>query len=421
MSEFGDELRRLMAEQGMSLRELGRRSHYDHGYLSRVARGLRQPSPDVAAHLDNVLGTEGALAALAHDTARRDVLKLGLAASGSEVLDRLLDTAGAEAMEFTRLAGVSAVGSGVLDHLDAVISGLDRAYSAELPAGLFPVARAYRVRAGELAAGPCTLREKRELYVRAAWLSELLAWLAHDLGHAVTAEAYAIDAFEHADQAGHGELCAWSADAMSSIALYTGRPARAAEAAGRGIARAPAGHPLSVRLRAQAARACARLGQAELCETLLAEARDLHDALPARSPARPAVETGMLATYAMTAYPASCYVWLGDFAKARAYGEHAVAVHESASPASRSPSREAIARIDLGIALAGLGVPDEAAALGRQALASPRVVDSVRSRAGDLDTLLMARYPDHQDTCSFHEQYRSAAMPQPAITQKGQV
>jgi transcriptional regulator with XRE-family HTH domain len=414
MSEFGDELSLMMAEQGISLRELARRSFCDHGYLSRVTRGLRRPSAEVAAQLDAVLGADGRLAALA----RRDVLKIGFGATvTAEALRVMLGDAAAEALEFTRLAGVSAVGPGVLDHLDAIIASLDGAYSREPPAGLLPVARAYRVRAGKLAAGPCTLREKRELYVRAAWLSELLAWLAHDLGRAVAAEAYAIDAFEHADQAGHSELCAWAADAMSSIALYTGRPGRAAEAARKGITRAPAGHPLAVRLRAQAARAHSRLGQREECETLLAEAADLNDAMPARSPARPAVDTGMLASYAMTAYPASCYVWLGDFAKARSYGEQAVAVHMSAPAASRSPSREAIARIDLGIALAGLGIPDEAAALGRQALASPRVVDSVRARAGDLDVLLMARYPDQEDARAFHEDYLTAAMRQPAITE----
>jgi len=41
-------------------------------------------------------------------------------------------------MEFTRLAGVSAVGRGVFDHLGAVIAGIDRAYSTRPPAGLFP-------------------------------------------------------------------------------------------------------------------------------------------------------------------------------------------------------------------------------------------------------------------------------------------
>ncbi len=99
---------------------------------------------------------------------------------------------------------------------------------------------------------------------------------------------------------------------------------------------------------------------------------------------RPGIETGMLASYAMTACPASCYVWLGEYGKARSYAE-GVTVHEAAPAASRSPSREAIARIDLAMALAGLGVPGEAAAVGLQAPGSSQVADSVQSRAADLD------------------------------------
>ncbi|MEA2593374.1 MAG: hypothetical protein QOD62_3205, partial [Actinomycetota bacterium] len=68
-------------------------------------------------------------------------------------------------------------------------------------------------------------------------------------------------------------------------------------------------------------------------------------------------------------------------------------------------SKEAIARIDLGIALAELGEADEAIGQGRLALASPRVVDSVRSRAADLDAVLTARYPGLPATREFHEQY----------------
>ena len=85
----------------------------------------------------------------------------------------------------------------------------------------------------------------------------------------------------------------------------------------------------------------------------------------------------LLAAFAVTAYPASCHVWLGDFAKAASYGRRAIEVHESASPEERSPSREAIARVDLAIAVAGQGEPGEAAELGCQALGSPRLTGSV--------------------------------------------
>lgn len=151
---------------------------------------------------------------------------------------------------------------------------------------------------------------------------------------------------------------------MSSIALYTGHPARAVTAACKGITMAPAGHPLGVRLRAQAARAHARLGHAAECEAMLNGALDAYDQLPVRAPERDGTDTGILASYAVTAYPASCHVWLGDYGQAETYGRQAVAVHENAPEGSRSPSREAIARIDLAIAVTAQGSPDEGATLG---------------------------------------------------------
>jgi len=114
-----------------------------------------------------------------------------------------------------------------------------------------------------------------------------------------------------------------------------------------------------------------------------------------------------LADYALTGFPASSYIWLADFKQAKRHAEQAVVLHESASPESRSPSKEAIARIDLGIALAELGVADEAIGQGHLALASPRVVDSVRSRAADLDAVLTRRYPLVPAAQEFHEEYGS--------------
>jgi tetratricopeptide (TPR) repeat protein len=200
-------------------------------------------------------------------------------------------------------------------------------------------------------------------------------------------------------------LKAQRADAMASIAMYANQPERAVTAAKRGIAKAPTWHPLAVRLRAQAARAHARLGQRDRCKEFLAEANRLYDLLPSRTPMRFTVDTGALADYALTGYPASSYIWLGDFEEGKRYAQQAVTVHEAAAAESRSPSREAIARIDLGIALAELGEPDEATGRGHLALASSRVVGSVRSRAADLDAVLTVRYPRLPAVQEFHEQY----------------
>jgi len=96
---------------------------------------------------------------------------------------------------------------GTLEHLELVVSDLNRAYSKNPPAEQFVVARVYRSRVDELIRGRHTLKELQALYVYAAWLSELLAWLAYDLGNFRTAQAYALDCYTYADQAGHGELC----------------------------------------------------------------------------------------------------------------------------------------------------------------------------------------------------------------------
>lgn len=195
---------------------------------------------------------------------RRKTLKLSLVAVLTpEVLRRVLADAADEAMEFTQAAALSAVGQGTLEHLESVISDLNQDYSKNPPAEQFIVARVYRSRVNELIHGRHTLKELQELHVCAAWLSELLARLAHDLGNSRTAQTFALDCYTYADEVGHSELCGWAADAMASITMYSERPHNALRAAMRGATKVPGGHPLAVRLRAQAARAHARLGQQE--------------------------------------------------------------------------------------------------------------------------------------------------------------
>lgn len=387
---------------------LVRRRHEATAAAQRAARTAKLRATANENDQD-ALPVQGELAVTEGDaTKRRDALKLGLlsTAAAPELIARVLDGAAAEALELTRRSGVTGVGRGTFDQLEAVVTTLDRSYCEVLPAEQFIVARAYRAYVQELIEGRHTLKETQQLYIYAGWLSEMLAWLAHDLGNQLAAEAYAIDCYEHADQAGHDELCAWASDAMASIAMYAHRPERAVQAAHKGIEKAPASHPLAIRLRAQAARAYAKLGRRHECEKYFADANKLYDRLPANPPTRFTIETDTLAQYALTAYPASSYLWLGEFQTAKRYAEAALAIHEQVPAASRSPSREAIARLDLGIAMAALGSPDEAIAHGRQALASSRIVDSVRARAGDLDAALTRRYPQLPETSAFHEQYR---------------
>jgi tetratricopeptide (TPR) repeat protein len=345
-------------------------------------------------------------------TNRRDALKLGAAVAVTpEVLHKVLPDTAAEAMEFTRRANTTAIGHGTFDHLESVIVALDRKYNVDPPADLFSTAHTYRHRVAELIEGPRTLKEARELYVCAAWLSEMLAWLAHCLGEPLAAEAWALDAFHHADQAGHDELCAWACDAMASVAIYHDQPARAVAAARRGVAKAPGRHPLAVHLRTQAARAHARLGDREACEEMFRQARDLHELLPARAPLRLALDTADLAPFAITGHATQAYLWLGDteqgdFRRAKQHAQAAIDAQLALPARSRSPIREAMAHIDLAIAQAHLGEPEEAAALGQQALTTARRVDPVRRRAEDLHRVLNDRYRKLNAVRDLREAYR---------------
>ena len=65
MTDFGEELRRLSAERGISLRNIARQAECSPGYLSNVASGRKPLTPSLAVRLDRVLGTEDQLIAYA--------------------------------------------------------------------------------------------------------------------------------------------------------------------------------------------------------------------------------------------------------------------------------------------------------------------------------------------------------------------
>ncbi|MYV98377.1 hypothetical protein [Streptomyces sp. SID3343] len=70
----------------------------------------------------------------------------------------------------------------------------------------------------------------------------------------------------------------------------------------------------------------------------------------------------------------------------------------------QAPTRLAIAQLDLTLSRVALGQPDSAVELGRRALSGDRVVDSIRSRARDLDRALRRNYPTVSDVREFSGQ-----------------
>jgi tetratricopeptide (TPR) repeat protein len=354
-------------------------------------------------------------------TNRRNALKRVGAGVATPVAPKdALAEAAAEALGFTRRAQASAVGPGALEHLELAVTEFNVAWAWTPPAELFDTVRWYRREVDRLIAGPHTLREGRQLYAYAGWLSQLLAVLAFDLGDQTAAEAFGVDAWHHGQEAGHDELCAWAMDVKATIALYYNQPGRALTAALRG-AQHVAGRPMAVRLMAKAAHAYAHVGQREDFETTLRDAIGMYERLPAQVPLHFGLDSGQLAAYAVTCYPASACIQLGLADQARRHATDALELLTAAPEKDYSPPREAIARIDLALALIPLGSPDEACGLGDQALSSERVTFAVRTRVLELDAALRRNHADLPEVQQFHERCRLLAPPHPrrGVSQSG--
>jgi transcriptional regulator with XRE-family HTH domain len=94
MSDFGEEMGRLRAERGLSLHELARQSHYDVGYLSKVASGRKRGSRELALQLDKLLGAGGGLVAAWEATSGPPIPASLLASvtSDADLYDRITRT-----------------------------------------------------------------------------------------------------------------------------------------------------------------------------------------------------------------------------------------------------------------------------------------------------------------------------------------
>ncbi|MGH3870789.1 MAG: hypothetical protein ACRDSR_04615 [Pseudonocardiaceae bacterium] len=337
-------------------------------------------------------------------TDRRRALKLGgqvtLGAAVGAGLGAGLTDAAADAMAFTQRAEASDVGPRTLEHLELAVAGMAAAFTYTSPAELFPQARWYRHKVDGLLDGPHTLRQGRDLYRQAGWLSIVLAWLSHDLGDNVAADAYGLDAYEHGWQAEDNEICAWAMDVTATVARANHRPAAARDAALKGLHHAPEGSAAAVRVSAQLARAYAWTGAEDQVIDTLRATRSRLDRLAAPGSGLFAVDAGRVACYS-----ASSYVLLRRPTEAVPHAREAIAFYREVGPERRCPTREAIARLDLASAHIELGAPDDAAQEIHTALNSERLTGSVVSRLGRLADSMNRKYPQLDITRAVHNHH----------------
>lgn len=362
-ADFAAELVRLRATSGLSLANVADRAHVHRGYLHNVEHRRRWPTETVVQALDTALEADGALLASWEAADRVPHMR----ATGDRATELLELAARAQASDVTPTT---------LDLLDLRVDQLARAYTREPPAELLRDVRASARQIGKLLDGRATLAQRRRLLTAAGWIALFAATLHVDLGQRGAATAARTAAGSLGREAEHAEIGTWAGEVDTWAALIDQDWPRAAALAAAGEAIAPLGSSAAAQLAMQSARAAARLDDGPGVRAAL---RRCSAASQRQSGERPPDHHYFFDSDKIELYTATALAWLGDPA-AEDYARHAAARSE----ASGQRRRVATAHLDLGLVLARLGRPDDAAHFGVLVLESNELVPSNAWRADEL-------------------------------------
>ncbi|MFB7275044.1 helix-turn-helix domain-containing protein [Streptomyces sp. NPDC056244] len=200
-NSFGRELRRRRLAAALSLEQLGRLVHYSKGQLSKVERGLKRPTPELARLCDVQLAAGGALS----DLVPRQAVNTPLPDSGDEgevwlmhldedgsssfqaVRRRSVIAAGAASVLATRADGLGThdpAGAGtetVVDASRVLFDQFRRIGQASGPASVLPALIAQTRTLEQLSkrTGP---RTRSAILVLASRYAEYAGWMAQESG-----------------------------------------------------------------------------------------------------------------------------------------------------------------------------------------------------------------------------------------------
>lgn len=221
MADFGQELRRLRKEAGLSLRGLDARSGIPFGYIGQIERGARWCSPAWAEILDQTLDAKGALLRLHHENGRD---------RGEDVQRRAM---------LRTLTGIAVGVSSPTIALEALRHGLDRAADPDHDEWQ-EIATQYgydfytvdHETLGQQAAADLVLLQQlmvdhsddTQLSRAAAQISAVLALTLAHTGQRLPARRWWITARRHADQSGDIEIRVRVRSHDAVCGLYDGRP-----------------------------------------------------------------------------------------------------------------------------------------------------------------------------------------------------
>ncbi|MFI8852904.1 helix-turn-helix domain-containing protein [Streptomyces sp. 891-h] len=244
---FGPELRRLRLARGLTLGQLSATVHYSKSQLSKVERGLKAPSPELARLCDAALGAEGALAALVPPP------RLGTPTPESdpdedETWLMHLDPSGSASFQSVPRRTVMAAGAASVIPLGQPTPQTDWATLLRTARSLFThyrrlgqsagsqlvlpplIAQTHTLRALAGQAGPGT---REALLSLASRYAEYIGWLVQETGDERGAVWWTDRAVELAEAGADHGLAAYALVRRALITLYRGDAAQTVELARR--------------------------------------------------------------------------------------------------------------------------------------------------------------------------------------------
>ncbi|WP_328402352.1 helix-turn-helix domain-containing protein [Nocardia sp. NBC_00403] len=356
----GERLRAAREAAGLSLSAMAARTHYSKALLGMLENGQRQIRPEHVRAYADALGIGSALFVEPTDGERA-------------------------AAEWIQRAAASDIGGDTLDRLDQAVDDLAAAYPTTPPSELLVRIRQHLGCAGRLMDSRKTLTQHRRLLVTVGWLSLLASTCHIDLGELQAAAARGHLAWKLAGEAQHSEIAAWCLETRAWQQLTDGAFTAAAELSRAAQAIAPEDSSAFIQAMAQEGRALARLGDSKGTYAALRRVARLVSGLSV--PDRP--EHHFRYDPAKSdAYVATTLAWLGDPA-AEPYARHVLA--DLAGATSVRPRRNAMANLDLGLALVAADKPDEAADVALAVVTSGNLVPSHYWRVAEVVSRIEGR------------------------------
>jgi tetratricopeptide (TPR) repeat protein len=274
----------------------------------------------------------------------------------------------------------SDVSAETLARIEQGVDELAIRYPTTAPADLLPMVRRHLAYVTRLLDGRVTLAQQRRLVVAGGWLAVLRATVHIDLQQPSAASAHLAAASGLAGHAEHREIQGWCLETRAWEVLTLGDYRTALALSQQAQQVAPVGSSAHIQATAQEARAWARMGAVRETRRAL----DRLERLTANLPVPDRAEHHYRYDPAKAeAYTATTLAWAGD-PGAEQVARQVLANLDPRGDGGERPRRSASARLDLGLALATTGRPDEASAIAAAAVTSGRVVPSNWWRAREV-------------------------------------